>query len=203
MLVRVSQPATLPDSATEPKPVRTSRRVGRPAKPRLAFAMPARSKNRLASGVTPRVFLITEMELSEILALCRVGTDPMTATIKILGVSDQTFKNWRNESQRDDCDERYKIFFEQVGQAFAECRADASVRVTKMDPLAALTRGPLGRSQPGYPGWTETHEVRHTDHTGDGPATLRVKIVIGRLGIKSEVIEDARRLTEGNETDGE
>lgn len=145
---------------------------GRPVIGRkLAFSGIAQ---RAGAGRHPGIEQITEpnMRACEILIAHRIT--PHIAAEMTLDVPVSTFYRWMQDGSTEDCADPIKIAFAQrINRARALARAECEELVS---PIDALTKGPLGRSYPGLPGWTP--EVRLTGPDG-GPIRhewdLRIK----------------------------
>ncbi len=172
-------PFKRPEGANRP---RRAARPGRPPKRLRPFSSPKYvSKIHRGPG---RFMDIDELELRQILALVRAGTYPLAAVVKILGCSKDSFYAWEKKADEQrknpDGDQRFADFFAMLDQASAHARAGAESYVTEKQPLDALRYGHLGR-----PEWSRGRGEMNSEDGGEAPATLRVQIVVTRLGIES------------------
>jgi hypothetical protein len=124
------------------------------------------------------------------------GVTPAIAGSVWFGVNISTVSRWLAEGRSAECKDQLKRdFARRTDQAVAYGRADAESRVVIGDPLAALTRGPLGRTTKDVPGWSDERRIALTD--GDGkPLSFELVLEIGDGYVTKPALPEARDVTE-------
>lgn len=161
---------------------------------RAAFADLA--ERRGLTGPPSSLAKIPEGNMRAYEVLVMHAMTPAAAGSICFGVTMTTVARWLADGRADDCKDPMKVeFYRRTQQALAMARGDLEMRVAEIDPIAALTRGPVGRADGDVPGWSDARggTLRLTNHTGDGPPEFTLEITTG--GFKTR--PSTPQLTEG------
>ncbi len=142
---------------------------------RLAFDQITRSDG--SRGPVTRLGDIPLANLRAYVTLLENGcTSPCTAAAICFGTDDRTVATWLSDGAKADCEDSAKREFYLLTQhARAKLRAKCETRVVLDDPLAALSKSSLGRTDAAGDGWTPRSSI---EHTGPGGGAMKFELEI-------------------------